>query len=71
MPLEEIDPQRPGEMPVQYGSHIGDVPMTAVNRELTGEDGSITDAKLEAYINRAGGAINRDTQPLLVSENIS
>ena len=77
MPLEEVEPQRPGEMPVLYGSNISDVPMAAVNSELTTADGDVTDAELEAYINRAmpclvgdGGTTNRDTQPLLDADNI-
>ena len=77
MPVDDVEPQRPGEMPIQYGTRNGDVPMAAVNNELPDDD-DVTDADVEAYINRAlpglgdnGGVLNIDTQPLLGSENFN
>ena len=67
----------PGEMPIQYGTPSGELPMADVNNELPDDD-DVTDADVEAYINRAlpglgdnSGVLNIDTQPLLGSENFN
>ena len=72
MPTEKDEPQRPGEMQVQYGTRSGNLRMAPVNNELLIDDGEVSDAELEAYINRVvfgiGGddsVTNRDTHPLL------
>ena len=53
MPLDGVEPQKPIEMPIQHGTHSGDLTMTPVNKELPTDDGDVTKAQLEAYNNCA------------------
>ena len=77
MPLEEVPPT--GEMLVLYGdARRFDLPMAPVNDELPAVEDDVTDADVEAYINRAmpgrgddGSVMNRDTQPLLDAQNLN
>ena len=78
MSLEEVEPQRSAGCPVLYGDTSSDRARALASNESPTSADDVTDAELQAYINRPSrpgrrgreGAANRDAQPLLDPNNI-